>query len=350
MSSQAQPLFGARELADWTRAGGRPERAPFGYAVRLKWHARLFELNWRTQAARLAPAALPDDPVFILGLWRSGTTVLHELLNACGGWVTPQTWECFNPSTCFLTGPPQQARSVARPMDQGQIATLSPQEDEFAVLLLGEPSVYRGLIDPRRLCESGARLWSGSEGPLSRWQEFLRGICGRGAGRLLLKSPTHTFRLPLIRKVFPRAQFVWIGRDPGDVLASNRRMWSAMISTYALWKCPAGELDRFLRDAVGACSAVLASGLADMTPERMLWVDYEALQTDAAAVLRQVLRFVGAPAARDPVALQSAVQSAVTHVPIHPGRRAEAAQEGWLVELDSLMRATRERLGGVRPE
>lgn len=347
MSSHAQPLFGARELADWTRAGGPPERAPFGYTLRLRWHARLFELNWSTQAARLANTALPDDPVFVLGLWRSGTTVFHELINACGGWVTPQTWQCFNPSTCFLTGPPQNARSVARPMDAGQIATRSPQEDEFAILLLGEPSVYRGLIDPRRLSECGERLWSSGEGPLERWQTFLRGVASRDAGRLLLKSPSHTFRIPLIRKLFPRAQFIWIGRHPGEIMASNERMWRAMMSTYALWECPAGELDRFLRDAVRACSAVLESSLAEMTPDQMLWVDYDALQRDAASVLRQVLRFVGALAARDPGALESTVQAAVASVPIHPGQRAEMPTHAWLVELNSLMRSARERFGGT---
>lgn len=345
MSAHAQPLLGARALADWVRCGGRPQRAPVGYSLRSKWQSHWFELNWRTQVARLGSSPLPDDPVFIFGLWRSGTTVLHELLNACGGWVTPQTWQCFNPSTCFLTGPPQSARSVARPMDEGRIATQGPQEDEFAVLLLGEPSVYRGLIDPRRLVECGALLWSGSEGPMSRWRDFVRGISRPGAGRLLLKSPSHTFRLPLIRQVFPRAQFVWIGRHPGEVLASNYRMWRSMMSTYALWECTEGELERFLRAAFHACSAVLEACVADMPEERMLWVDYDALQSDPATVLRQVLRFVGAPAAADPSVLQSTVQSAVAAVPIHRGTRAELPNEDGLVKLDRLMRSARDRFG-----
>ncbi|MGH8218234.1 MAG: sulfotransferase family protein [Steroidobacteraceae bacterium] len=345
MSSGAQPLYGARALADWIRAGGHPKRAPIGHSLRLRWHARWFELNWRTQLSRLADCTLPDDPVFILGLWRSGTTVLHELINACGGWVTPQTWQCFNPSTCFLTGPPRTAASVTRPMDEGRIATFSPQEEEFATLLLGEPSVYRGLIDPRRLVECGERLWSSNEGPMSRWQDFLRGVSSAGAGRLLLKSPSHTFRLPLIRQAFPRALFVWIGRHPGEVLASNHRMWQAMMSAYGLWECPAGELERFLRQAVRACSAVLESSLAEMPPDRMLWVDYDGLQADPVSVLRQILRFVRAPAASDPVMLQSTVQSAVAAVTIHAGKRAELPKDDSLVALDRLMRAVRDSLG-----
>ena len=83
--STFQPLFGARALAEWTRQGGAPARAPLGHGLRLKWHALWFELNWRTQLERMPPGPPPADPVFILGLWRSGTTVLHELVNACGG-------------------------------------------------------------------------------------------------------------------------------------------------------------------------------------------------------------------------------------------------------------------------
>ena len=347
MSRPTRELYGARSLATWIREGGRPARAPIGYSLRLGWHARWFEINWRTQLPRLSSAALPEDPVFILGLWRSGTTVLHELINACGGWVTPQTWQCFNPSTCFLTGPPRSAASVSRPMDQGRIATAGPQEDEFAILLLGEPSVYRGLIDPRRLIECAAPLWSSSEGPMSRWRDFVRGISQSGTGRLLLKSPSHTFRLPLIREAFPRAQFVWIGRHAGEVLASNHRMWRSMMSLYALWDCPTGTLETFLQDAVRACSTVLESCVAEMPPDRMLWVDYDRLQTEPATVLRQILRFVGAPAARDPDprVLQSTVESAVSTVPIHPGTRSDLPNEESLRALDELMSAARERLG-----
>lgn len=350
MSPPVQPLLGARALADWIRAGGKPARAPFGYSLRLAWQAHWFELNWRTQVERLAQSSLPDDPVFILGLWRSGTTVLHELITACGGWTTPRTWQCFNPSTCFLTGPPTRQSTAARPMDRGRIETSSPQEDEFALLLLGEPSIYRGLIDPRRLTECGARLWSQDEGPLGRWHDFLRGLARGGEDRLLLKSPTHTFRLPLIRRLFPRARFIWIGRRLGEVLASNSRMWSAMMGTYALWDCPPGAIEQLMRDALRACANVLEHCLSETTADRMLWVDYEMLQSEPARVLKQALRFIGASAARDEASLAAAVDSALASVPIHPGQRAEQPDEKAVVALDELMREARRRFGGERSD
>lgn len=182
---------------------------------------------------------------------------------------------------------------------------------------------------------------------MSRWRDFLRGVAGSAHGRLLLKSPAHTFRLPLMQSIFPRAQFIWIGRHPGEVLASNDRMWRSMMSTYALWDCPQGELESFLRDVVRASSLILESCVAEMPPDRMLWIDYAELTADPTTVLRQILRFVGAPAASDRTALKSIVESAVATVPIHAGRRAELPNEESLLALDRLMRAARGRLGAA---
>ncbi len=291
--------------------------------------------------ARLASAPLPLDPVFILGPWRSGTTALHERLAAAGHWVTPRTWQCFNPSTCFSSGPPSHERAAARPMDAGRISTTSPQEDEIALLLLGEPSVYRGFIDPRRLRECGEQLWSGSKGPLERWQDFLRGLASESPGaRLLLKSPSHTFRLPLLRALFPRARYLWIGRHTGEVLASNGRMWRAMLDRYAWWSCPAGELEGFLEDMVRASTAVLGRCLQDLSPSELLWVDFEQLHASPDEVIDRVLRFLGMrPAEGASVGAAS--------VPVHAGSRAPLPNDPWVHELESAMTAARQRFGGA---
>ena len=337
-----QPTFGSRALADWIRQGGAPARAPLGYGLRSRWHAHWFELNWRTQLERMPPGGQAEDPVFILGLWRSGTTVLHELVNACSGWATPQTWECFHPSTCFLTGPPARAAAVQRPMDRGVIAAQGPQEDEFALLLLGESSIYRGLIDPRRLLECADASWSDDGGGLVRWQEFVRGVAARGGARLLLKSPGHTFRIPELCGLFPQARFIWIGRHPGEVLASNVRMWTAMMGVYALWDCPQDMIRQFLRAAYRACGRVLERCIAQMTREQLLWVDFEALQTDPERVLRQILQFVGARAGRDDGA---DIEAALSSVPIHRGERAPMPDDESVVQLERVMGAARRRFG-----
>jgi|SRR5579863_5550184 len=343
MSRTAAPLIGATALADWLRAGGRPTVQPFGHGARLRWNSYWFERNWRTSLQRFATVELPADPVFILGLWRSGTTVLHELLTACTQWATPRTWQCFNPSTCFLTAAPARAASVDRPMDQGQIATHSPQEDEFALLLLGECSAYRAFIDPRRLGECADSLWSSRAQALPRWQDFLRGVTAQaGAGRLLLKSPGHTFRLPMLRAAFPRARFIWIGRHTGEVLASNVKMWTAMIARYALWESPSGALQEFLDRALRIYARVLEECLEVIPREQLLWVDFDELRSEPGKLLHRVLDFI------DPALGANAetnIRQALVRQPVHTGTRAAMPAGNAVERVEVRIQAARQRFG-----
>ena len=57
-----------------------------------------------------------------------------------------------------------------------------------------------------------------------------------GGRRLLLKSPVHTARVPLLLQLFPEAQFVYIHRDPLAVLQSACHMaettyWYSYLAT-----------------------------------------------------------------------------------------------------------------------
>ena len=38
--------------------------------------------------------------------------------------------------------------------------------------------------------------------------------------RLIIKSPVHTARIPILRRLFPRATFVYLHRHPGNHLTS----------------------------------------------------------------------------------------------------------------------------------
>jgi hypothetical protein len=53
--------------------------------------------------------------------------------------------------------------------------------------------------------------------------------------RLLLKSPIHTARIPLIRKLFPQAKFIYIHRDPLEVFSSSCHMAVRLWLSQAVW-------------------------------------------------------------------------------------------------------------------
>src|SRR5262249_49299611 len=142
-----------REALAWVRRGGKPVRVGRSARLMQRWQALWFERNLGLQRRLFAAPRLVADPVFVLGLWRSGTTYLHELLASCPNLIAPATWQCMNASAFRLRTAPPRGNALARPMDDLPIDAHSPQEDEFALLALGVPSVYRGFFDPRRLPE-----------------------------------------------------------------------------------------------------------------------------------------------------------------------------------------------------
>ena len=44
---------------------------------------------------KIAAAKVTEDPIFILGHWRSGTTLLHELMVVDPRFASPSTYQCF---------------------------------------------------------------------------------------------------------------------------------------------------------------------------------------------------------------------------------------------------------------
>ena len=105
---------------------------------------------------QLAAANL-RNAIVVLGYWRSGTTLLHELLCLDARYTYPTTHACMNPHHFLLTEAAALARggaSMQRPMDEMEVRSSSPQEDEFALLSLGARSPYEALLIPRILPEA----------------------------------------------------------------------------------------------------------------------------------------------------------------------------------------------------
>jgi hypothetical protein len=278
-------LAAGQQLTSWIRQGGRPERSE-GALWLYRWRAIWLERNYRRllnngPGAQESPFPQGKGLIFIQGFWRSGTTLAHELLAALPVCAAPQTWQCMDP--CALLVPkvqPGNAVAVQRPMDQVMVSARSPQEDEFALLAMGVPSVYRGFVDPRRLPELtklvDPHYWTENSDWLEPLQAFLAWCRDASKPHLVVKSPNHIFRTPALARHFPEARFVWMLRDPEDLWGSNRKMWNAMIERYSLWNRRAGELELFLETALQSYADLLESLLADGSFRSQAAVGYEA--------------------------------------------------------------------------
>lgn len=204
-----------------------------GYLQNLVWGRRIRE------------ATIVHDPLFIIGHWRSGTTWLHELLTLDPRYTYPTTYECFFPSHFLLTEWYlarwlRFALPDVRPMDNMSVGWDRPQEDEFALCHLGQPSPYLTIAFPNRRPQYPEYfdLENLSPEALSHWKQgflrFLKQITVRDPKRIVLKSLTHTYRIKLLLDLFPHAQFIHIVRNPYVVFASTLNLWRSLYLSQGL--------------------------------------------------------------------------------------------------------------------
>ncbi|MCB1496736.1 MAG: sulfotransferase, partial [Bauldia sp.] len=91
-----------------------------------------------------------QPPVFIIGHWRTGTTLLHELLDCDPRFAAPTTFQCMFPESFLMTQRLvrpwiKRLLPATRPFDNMSFGPDRPQEDEFALLNTGMRTPYRTL-------------------------------------------------------------------------------------------------------------------------------------------------------------------------------------------------------------
>jgi omega-hydroxy-beta-dihydromenaquinone-9 sulfotransferase len=252
------------DLFAWLRllaeGGFRVEPRYWYIAGIVTWMASINTMLRWLQSARdrreLARITLDPPPLFVLGHWRTGTTLLHELLSLDDRHTGPITHHCFEPnhlliSESFFLDYLGFLLPGQRPMDNMAFGWRQPQEDEFALALLGEPSTYTEFAFPNRLMGQAARsgstpldLSSLSPRQLRQWTrtlvQFLKMVSlldRRRSGRvrrLVLKSPPHTARIPELLAAFPDARFAYIRRDPMAVYPSTVKLWTSLALKHGL--------------------------------------------------------------------------------------------------------------------
>jgi len=233
---------------------------------RQVWHTRLLNFliarlrahDWFTRKPEILEEKI-NAPVVILGLARTGTTLLHRLMASDSRFYSAAWWENRFPVPApdDITGEKRieaaKAEVAAILEANPELASIHPWDalgaDEDILLIdqslmstthetMGHIPSYHAWIAKQDL-RPAYGYWKKLL-QLLQWQKKQRGI---SAERWVLKTPMHMGYCDVIKEIFPDARFIQTHRDPLQTIPS----FASMI--YSLWlgvsdSAPASEAGR----------------------------------------------------------------------------------------------------------
>ncbi|RXF70781.1 sulfotransferase family protein [Hansschlegelia zhihuaiae] len=309
--STLHPLAGAEyeTVKRVLRRNDRIRAAHFGLLA-VSWVATRFRRPF-IEKATAAAAEVPDDwhrttpPIFVLGFWRSGTTLLHELLAADPDLAGPSLIDVLFPADApylarykrrFVGGilPP------TRVTDLVEVSPRSIQEEELAISNLGGPSFFAVTYFPRRYDEAveEAMFFDGAPEARAEWRaahgHFMKLLNVKYPGRrLLLKNPANCTRIPELLALYPDAYFVRTERAAEEVIPSFMRMQRLGDGAFSLQGRPRprdrAAAERFHARVTGR----LEEDWALISPDRRATVRYEDVIESPVQTVAGIYRDLG---------------------------------------------------------
>jgi hypothetical protein len=267
---------------------------------------RLALADWRRRHPEIAAERI-ERPLVIIGMGRTGTTILHELLACDPRNRVPLTWEVSRPCP-----PPERELRESDPR-------IALAERELA-------RTDRLIPDFRRMHPMGARLpqecvtmlvhdFASIQLPLSfrmpsygHWlleeadlapayrhhRELLQHLQWRSPGRWVLKSPCHLWHLDALLAEYPDAVLVQTHRDPLKVLASLTSL-TCTLRALATTRIDPLEIAREWSQwsALAFERSVQARVSGRVRPGQVLDLHFRDFLADPFATLRRVYDFAG---------------------------------------------------------
>src|SRR6476660_2276385 len=242
------------------------------------------------------------DPLFIVGLPRSGTSVLHRLLAADPAHRSPLMWEVRSPSpptrkderrriqratqSCnffnWLVPTFRYVHAVGAEVPQECVSMMTSTflSDQFDAMYY-VPS-YRAWFFRQNL-----------QPAYEYHRRFLQHLqFRRTAGRWILKAPTHMFAMPALLSVYPDALFVQTHRTPVDSMASVSSLVTILRSAFS------DAVDSFTvsREAIHYWSETMKKFLRErdrLANNRICDIQYDEIRREPIRAVRRIYEYFG---------------------------------------------------------
>ncbi len=230
---------------------------------------------------------LAEDPIFIVGHWRSGTTLMHYLFTQDKSKGLVSNIEVYAPQ--FFLAFPNFTRKLiiaslpeTRPMDEIKINADLPGEEEHSLGAYDKYGYFHSMIFPRNFKTYASYKSFDDAKPkdLKRWKKryefFIKKVALRNNNkRMVLKNPANSYRMEHLNKMYPKAKYIHLYRNPYEVFASSIKFH---LDTSRIFSLQTWNEEEYKNNILGIYKELfekIDDDVKDISKENILYIRYE---------------------------------------------------------------------------
>ncbi|MBR6046557.1 MAG: sulfotransferase [Bacteroidaceae bacterium] len=256
----------------------------------------------------LADKPMENDPLFILGHWRSGTTFVHNIFAQDKHFGYTTTYQTVFPHYVmalqgFFKPTMGWLMPDKRPTDNMELAPDLPQEEEFAINNSCPFNYYNFWFFPEKMNEYCDRYLTFKAITPKEEQAFKDNfeklvkisLWNTNGTQYLSKNPPHTGRLKTMSELFPNAKYIFLMRNPYTVFESTRSFYTNTIKPLELHSIPLEQMEQnILRNYMELYRAYKEQ--KKYVPEGNIYeVKFEDIEQDALGITEKIYRDLNIP-------------------------------------------------------
>jgi Sulfotransferase family len=263
---------------------------------------RLQVTDWHRRHPEMGRSEI-TPPIVMIGMGRTGTTILHDLLAQDPANRVPRTWEvdrpCPPPETATYDTDARiaeveatiEAANQAHPEFKSMHPSGARLAQECIRITGGE---FASLIFLSQYRLPTYQRWLTNEAdmaPAYRWhRRFLQLLQWRhGGDRWVLKSGAHLWALPALLAEYPDARFIQTHRDPTRVIPSISSLFATVRRTFSDDVSIAAVADEWAAPILDALDRSVSARETGLIPnDRVIDVHYEAFLADPIDAIRGI--------------------------------------------------------------
>ena len=256
----------------------------------------------------LANKPLENDPVFILGHWRSGTTFVHNVFSCDKHFGYNTTYQTVFPHL-MMWGQPFFKKNMSwlmpdkRPTDNMELAVDLPQEEEFALSNMMPYTYYNFWFLPKYMqeyCDKYLLFNDIPEEELKVFEDVFTklikiSLWNTGGTQFLSKNPPHTGRVKELVKMFPNAKFIYLMRNPYTVFESTRSFFTNTIQPLKLENISNEQIEENILSVYAKLYHKYEEDKKFVPEGNLIEVKFEDFEADAMAKTKEIYEKLSIP-------------------------------------------------------